>query len=75
LHHAWVHNRKPNQMANNGLKYQRLDPRLREQMRHAWNRPVVWPLGLVLLVLALSVVPAIVTFRRRERATAAPTGT
>lgn len=74
LHHAWVYNRKPNQMANNGLKYQRLDPRLRAEMRHAWNRPVVWPLGLVLLVLALSVVPAIVTFRRRERATAAPTG-
>jgi oligopeptide transport system substrate-binding protein len=72
LHHAWVYNRKPNQMANNGLKYQRLDPRLREEMRHAWNQPLIWPVGLILLALALSVVPAIVTFRRRERATAAP---
>ena len=75
LHHAWVYNRKPNQMANNGLKYQRLDPQLREEMRRAWNRPVVWPLALLLLAMALSVVPAIVTFRRRERATAAPIGT
>ncbi|MCW5605762.1 MAG: ABC transporter substrate-binding protein, partial [Burkholderiales bacterium] len=33
LHHAWVYNRKPNQMANNSLKYQRLDPVLREKMR------------------------------------------
>jgi ABC-type oligopeptide transport system substrate-binding subunit len=75
LHHAWVYNRKPNQMANNGLKYQRLDPQLREEMRRAWNRPVVWPLALLLLAVVLSVVPAIVTFRRRERATAAPIGT
>jgi oligopeptide transport system substrate-binding protein len=75
LHHAWIYNRKPNQMANNGLKYQRLDPQLRGEMRRAWNDPVVWPVGLILLVLALSVVPAVVTFRRRERATAAPART
>ena len=31
LHHGWVFNRKPNQIANNGLKYQRLDPALRLQ--------------------------------------------
>jgi ABC-type transport system substrate-binding protein len=75
LHHAWIYNRKPNQMANNGLKYQRLEPQLREEMRRAWNEPVVWPMALILLVLGLSVVPAIVTFRRRERATAAPART
>ena len=73
LHHAWIHNRKPNQMANNSLKYQRLDPPLRERMRRVWNEPVVWPVGLILLLVALSIVPAILTFRRRERATAVPT--
>ncbi|MGQ0752619.1 MAG: ABC transporter substrate-binding protein [Betaproteobacteria bacterium] len=72
LHHAWIHNRKPNKMANNSLKYQRLEPRLREQMRVAWNAPLVWPAALIALVLAISVIPAILTFRRRERATAAP---
>jgi oligopeptide transport system substrate-binding protein len=70
LHHAWVHNRKPNQMANNGLKYQRVDPQLREQKRREWNDPVVWPALALLGVLGLSIVPAVVTFRRRERATA-----
>lgn len=70
LHHAWVFNRKPNQMANNGLKYQRIDPVLREKMRREWNRPVVWPLLLVLLALAASLVPAIVVYHRRERRTA-----
>src|SRR5574340_212943 len=70
LHHAWVYNRKPNQMANNGLKYQRIDPVLRDKKRREWNRPVVWPAILTLLVLAASIVPAIVAFRRSERRTA-----
>ncbi len=67
LHHAWVHNRKPNQIANNGLKYQRLDPALRAQMRKEWNPPVLWPLGLIGLVLVLGVMPAVLAWRRRER--------
>jgi oligopeptide transport system substrate-binding protein len=72
LHHAWLHNRKPNKMANNNLKYQRLDPQAREDMRRAWNEPRIWPIVLIALVLLASIVPAVLTFRRRERATAAP---
>ncbi len=67
LHHAWVHNSKPNQMANNGLKYQRIDFVLREQMRREWNQPVLWPVVLGLLALVLSIMPAVVVFRRSER--------
>lgn len=70
LHHGWVYNSKPNQMAINDLKYIRIDPLLRETKRREWNRPVVWPLLLALAVLTVSVIPAILTFRRRERATA-----
>lgn len=70
LHHGWVFNRKPNQIANNGLKYQRLDPALRAQRRREWNSPVVWPLVLIAAVLVLSAVPAVAAFRRRERRTA-----
>lgn len=69
LHHGWVFNRKPNQIANNGLKYQRLDPALRQQKRREWNPPVVWPLLLIVVVLALGAVPAVAAFRRRERRT------
>ena len=72
LHHAWVHNRKPNKMANNNLKYQRLDPPAREEMRRAWNEPRIGPVVLIALVLLASIIPAVLTFRRRERATAAP---
>jgi hypothetical protein len=57
-------------MANNGLKYLHIDPALREKMRREWNQPVVWPLLLIVLLLAASMVPAILVFRRRERQTA-----
>ena len=70
LQHAWVHNGKPNQMANNGLKYLRIDPALREQMRREWNQPVLWPIAAAFFLLGGVLVPAIVTFRRRERETA-----
>jgi ABC-type transport system substrate-binding protein len=70
LRHAWMSNSKPNQMANNGLKYQRIDPRLRERRRAEWNEPVLWPLALLGALLAASVAPAVIVHRRRERATA-----
>lgn len=68
LYHAWYHNAKPNLMANNGLKYIRIDPVLRERSRDQWNHPVLWPLGVLLGLLVLVVAPAVVVYRRRERA-------
>ncbi len=70
LNHAWVHNLKPNLMANNTLKYRRLDPELRDRQRREWNRPVVWPLVLVAVLLAAGGVPAVIIYRRRERSSA-----
>lgn len=74
LHHGWVHNRKPNQIANNGLKYQRLDPVLRAERRRAWNPPVLWPLVLGAALLVLGAWPAVAALRRRERRTAVAGG-
>ena len=68
LAHAWVHNRKPNKMANNNLKYQRIDPQLRETMRARWNLPVLWPLLAAVAALVLALIPAVLSYRRRERA-------
>jgi len=70
LYHAWYHNIKPNKIANNTLKYQRIDPALREIRRREWNRPVLWPIGIGLLAVALLTLPALRTWRRRERGTA-----
>jgi len=68
LAHEWVHNRKPNKMANNGLKYQRVDPALRQLKRAEWNRPNLWPVAIAVAVLAALLWPAFASFRRRERA-------
>ncbi|MDH3467986.1 MAG: ABC transporter substrate-binding protein [Gammaproteobacteria bacterium] len=70
LFHSWYHNVKPNLMANNTLKYTRLEPQLREKRRTEWNQPVLWPLGLVGGVIVISIIPAVVSFRNREKRTA-----
>jgi hypothetical protein len=70
LKHAWLGNRKPSKVGHNTLKYQRIDVALREAGRDAWNRPVVWPMALVILVTGLLVLPAWSAYRRRETAAA-----
>ncbi len=67
LGHRWLKNRKPNDVGNNILKYQRIDAVDRASARSEWNSPVIWPLGLGALVLILAIVPAILGYRRRER--------
>jgi len=67
LGHRWLKNRKPNDVGNNILKYQRIDVADRAAARRAWNSPVFWPLGLSLLVLVMAIVPAMIGYRRRER--------
>jgi len=66
LFHDWYHNAKSNLMANNTLKYRRIEPALREQQREAWNQPIIWPLGLIMLILIASVIPAVIGYRRYE---------
>ncbi|MFL6647941.1 MAG: peptide ABC transporter substrate-binding protein, partial [Sulfurifustaceae bacterium] len=66
LEHVWVHNTKPNHMANNTLKYLRIEPDRRAKLREAWNRPVVWPIAVVAVLFAAGVTPAVISYRRRE---------
>jgi oligopeptide transport system substrate-binding protein len=72
LRHSWISNDKPNTMARNNLKYLRIDPQKRAELRAAWNRPVLGPLGLILAVLVVFSIPAVVSYRRRERMAARP---
>ncbi|WP_126445333.1 ABC transporter substrate-binding protein [Sulfuricystis multivorans] len=70
LRHAWLLNRKPTKVGNNTLKYQRIDVALRERLRAQWNRPVIWPLAAVAGLLVALALPAVVSHRRREKASA-----
>ncbi len=70
LHHDWYHNSKPNLMANNTLKYKRINADIRAEKRQAWNHPVIWPVISIILLLLVSIVPAWLGYRKRERQTA-----
>ena len=67
LVHGWVANVKPNLMANNTLKYRRIDPQLRAARRAEWNRPVLWPVGAGALGLVALIAPAVIAWRRHEK--------
>ena len=70
LYHAWYRNLKPNKIAYNTVKYQRIDSALRAEQRRAWNAPQGWPFLILLAVFAALAVPAVASWRRRERGTA-----
>jgi oligopeptide transport system substrate-binding protein len=70
LRHAWYRNFKPNLMANNGLKYLRIDAGQRAARRLEWNQPVYWPLVLAALLLIVLILPAFRLYRRRLRSAA-----
>lgn len=70
LYHNWYFNAKPNLMANNGLKYLRVAPELRDRERKAWNPPRVWPLLLGAGIFLLLIAPGIFVWRRMQRAPA-----
>ena len=69
LFHDWYQNVKPNLMANNLLKYKRVNGDKRKIKRQVWNKPNYWPLIFLGFFLLASVIPAVIAFRKRERST------
>jgi len=66
LRHGWLHNSKPNTMAQNELKYHRVDAAQRQRLQAQWNRPLLWPLGLAGVLLLALLLPAWAGWYRRE---------
>ncbi|MCD0417910.1 ABC transporter substrate-binding protein [Rubrivivax sp. JA1024] len=66
----WVHNGKPSILIRDMAKYYRLDPELRASKQAEWNRPIVWPVALLVLGLAALVWIGRRSFKARETATA-----
>jgi len=67
LSHQWLAPAKPHAMANNTLKYQQINPALRAKKQEEWNKPIVWPLIVALIVLLLAIVPLMVGYSIRIR--------
>jgi len=66
LYHGWVDNMKSNAMANNTMKYLRVDAKKREEMRSLWNRPNLWPIAALIALIILSALPAVISIRRKR---------
>jgi oligopeptide transport system substrate-binding protein len=69
LSHSWFQNRKPHAMANNELKYLRLDTATRTQKRQAWNQPVLWPLLASAFLVVAAFAYGIKAFQQRTQKT------
>jgi len=54
LSHQWFGNVLPNAMANNTLKYKKVDAKLRVKKQQEWNQPVILPLVLLFVFLLLA---------------------
>ena len=68
LYHEWFTNVWPNAMANNTLKYMRLDPALRVKRQEEWNQPAIWPLIVMALSIILISYPLYRAYQIRQRA-------
>ena len=68
LQHSWLSNVKANVMANNKLKYWRVDAQRRDALRRDWNQPAHWPLWLGAAALLLFGIWLWRVLRQREQA-------
>ncbi|MDO4936421.1 MAG: ABC transporter substrate-binding protein [Sutterellaceae bacterium] len=54
--HQWVKNAKPTSMIRNNVQFMRIDYETRAAKIAEWNRPVVWPVVLILVLIAAGAV-------------------
>lgn len=66
LSQQWVKAQKPNAMANNLLKYQRLNSTLRHKKQKEWNAPILGPILFLLFFIVLMFIPLTIIYWRRE---------
>jgi ABC-type transport system substrate-binding protein len=66
LSHAWYRNIIPNAMANNTLKYKRIDAALRVKKQQEWNQPVLMPLAIMALFVLLMIFSLRRIYRNRQ---------
>lgn len=66
LTQQWVSNYFPNAMANNIFKYLKLNQASRSEKQKEWNQPVLWPLLVLLLLLALLITPVAISYFKKQ---------
>ena len=56
-------------IVSDNMKYLRINAELRERKQSEWNQPVLWPIGLAVIILMLSLLPGFIAYRQKERKT------
>lgn len=69
LNNEWVSNTKRHGISKRTLKYVRIDDEMRAQRQKDWNQPVVWPLVVGFCAVLALILPGVIAYRRRQRAT------
>jgi ABC-type transport system substrate-binding protein len=67
LYHSWNKNVKANLMANNITKYRRIDVEQRSKLQQIWNRPILWPIVLFLVISVMLISPAFIRYRSKKQ--------
>ncbi|MBA2656058.1 MAG: ABC transporter substrate-binding protein [Tatlockia sp.] len=71
LTQQWVSKTKPNTLSLDSLKYIAVDVPLRNKLRAEWNKPILWPIALLLIFIVMSLLPLFFAYRKKERMPAA----
>lgn len=67
LLHGWLEGLKPMGLSVPTKKYYAVDSNARAAARESWNRPILWPAYLLVLLVALFIFPAIRTFFKERQ--------
>jgi oligopeptide transport system substrate-binding protein len=67
VYHDWLKNYKAKFIGDDALKYLDIDVEKRQQKTKAWNKPVVWPLLLTLLIILSAVIPVALRASARRK--------
>ena len=67
LYHSWLTCSKPHPQADSKFEYYQVDSKVRAQKRKEWNKPIIWPIFVLLIAGLLFVVPAIITIKKESR--------
>lgn len=67
LFHSWYQNVKVTDLINNVMKYIHIIPELRMKYIKKYNRPIYWPLILMIVILIATFIPAVRMIRRKYR--------
>ena len=67
LSHDWIHNVKQHPVTGPWSKFYNIDTEQRDKERLAWNKPILWPLFILIAVLVLFMIPATLSIIKERR--------